>query len=47
MHKIRSKVASLLVLVIGVEVAETDTSFLIRLFWAQSNSSSSTLSCYS
>ena len=41
MHRIRLRVAFLLVSVIIAEIAETNTSFLTCLFWAQSNSSSS------
>ena len=33
MHGTHSRVAFLLVLVIGAEVAETDTSFLTYFFW--------------
>ena len=47
MYRTRLRVASLLVSVIGAEVAETDTSFLTRLFLAKSNPSSSVLSYYS
>ena len=47
MHGIRLRVSSLLVSVIGEEVAKTDTSFLTRFFLTQSSSWSSALSCYS
>ena len=46
-HRTHSRIASLLVLVIRAEVAETDTSFLIHFFLAQSSLSSSAFSYYS
>ena len=48
MHRTRSKIASLLMSIIGVEFAKTDTSFLRypSSFEIWNNSSQNALSCY-